>query len=129
MENLFIEGNIKNPTLNFNYESGTLEIKGRSWPEHALQVFEPAFKWLENYAKSPKPNTTVKVMLEYFNTSSSKVVLDLMKKIDGLKGAGTDVKIEWYYESDDPDLKEQGLLMKDLLKTPVSLVEVVELPL
>lgn len=128
MENLYIKGNLKNPTLNFDYGKGIIEIKGRSWPEHVLQVYEPAFSWLDAYAKTPKESTLVRVMLEYFNTSSSKVVLDLLRKIDAMHKSGAQVTIEWYYESDDPDLKEQGELMKELIKTPIQLKEVEELP-
>jgi hypothetical protein len=64
--------------------------------------------------------------MEYFNTSSSKVVLDILKKIDQLSLIGKDVEINWYYEYDDPDLKEHGNMIKSILKSQINLIEVEE---
>jgi|688.fasta_scaffold1894407_1 hypothetical protein len=126
MENLNIQGGEKTPSFNFNASEGKIEITGRSWPEHALQVYEPAFKWLEEYFKNPATKTVVNLKMEYFNTSSSKVVLDILKKIDQLSLIGKDVEINWYYEYDDPDLKEHGNMIKSILKSQINLIEVEE---
>ena len=126
MDNLFIEGDYKNPTLDFNYENGLLEIKGRSWPEHATNAYEEAFKWLDEYATKPQTKTLLKVMLEYFNTSSSKVVLDIMKRVDKMHKAGLDVKVEWYYENDDFDLQEEGETYAEMVDMPIDMIGVDE---
>jgi hypothetical protein len=126
MENLNIQEGEKTPSFNFNASEGKIEIAGRSWPEHALQVYEPAFKWLEEYSMNPAAKTVVNLKMEYFNTSSSKVVLDILKKIDQLSSLGKEVEINWYYEYDDPDLKEQGNMIKGILKSKINLIEVEE---
>lgn len=126
MENLFIKGDAKNPTLNFDYSAGTLSIKGRSWPEHAVNAYQPAFDWLEKYQKNPQPKTTFKVELEYFNTSSSKIVLQIMKKAEEMHKAGLDVKVDWYYENDDFDLKEEGETFSEMVDVPVELIGIEE---
>ena len=126
MENLHIQGDAKNPTLNFDANKGVLEIKGRSWPEHAVNIYEPALKWLDDYAKSPQPKTVVKVSLEYFNTSSSKVVLEVMRKVEEMHKNGLDVKIEWYYENDDIDLQEEGETFKEMIEVPMDLIGIDE---
>jgi hypothetical protein len=126
MDNLHIKGSFKSPEINLNYADGVIEIKGRSWPENVLDVYEPAFKWLDEYAKKPQPKTTVKSSLEYFNTSSSKVVLEIIRKIESMHGKGTEVKIEWFYEDDDPDMKEQGEVYKNMVKVPMEIIPVKE---
>ena len=126
MDNLHIEGDLKNPTLNFDYDAGTISIKGRSWPEHAVNVYQPAFDWLEDYKKSPQAKTTFKVELEYFNTSSSKVVLQIMQKAAEMHKSGMDVKVEWYYENDDFDLKEEGETFAEMVDVPVEMVGIEE---
>lgn len=126
MENLIIEGTLKSPTLDFNYEKGELSISGRSLPENAIGTYEPAFEWLEKYLKNPKPKTTVKVSLEYFNTSSSKLILELFKKFEELHKSGNEVVVKWYYEEDDIDLKEEGETFQELINVPIELESIKE---
>lgn len=126
MKDLFIQGDYKNPTIDFKYESGLLEIKGRSWPEHATNAYDAALKWLDDYNKTPQSKTTVKVSLEYFNTSSSKVVLDVFRKIEQLHKSGKEVKVEWYYEKDDFDMKEEGETFAEISGLPIDMIGIEE---
>ncbi len=126
MENLHIKGNIKSPTLEFNFEKGVLDIYGRSHPEHAINIYEPALHWLDEYSKNPKPETTVNVSLEYFNTSSSKVIFDIFKRLEKLHASGNKVTVKWHYEEDDDDLREEGEMFSELIKVPVELIAVKE---
>lgn len=126
MENLHIKGTIKSPTLDFNYEKGVLDISGRSHPEHAINIYEPALQWLDEYAKNPRPDTTVNVSLEYFNTSSSKVIFDIFRRLEKLHAAGNKIVVKWHYEEDDDDLKEEGEMFSELVKVPIELVSVKE---
>lgn len=126
MENLQIKGTIKSPTLIFNFEEGVLNISGRSHPEHAINIYEPALLWLDEYAKNPKPQTTVNVSLEYFNTSSSKVIFDIFRRLEKIHIAGNKINVKWYYEQDDDDLREEGEMFSELVKVPLELVSVKE---
>ena len=73
MDPIKIEGTPKTPTVNFNAESGVLEIKGRSIPENAVEFYKPLVDWIGLMADSLRTTTQVNVQLEYFNTSSSNV--------------------------------------------------------
>lgn len=126
MENLHIKGTIKSPTLDFNYEKGVLDISGRSHPEHAISVYESALQWLDDYAKAPKTETTVSVSLEYFNTSSSKVIFDIFRRLEKIHASGSKIKVKWYYEEDDDDLREEGEMFSELVKIPIELISVKE---
>lgn len=126
MDDLFVKGDSKLPTFDFKYEAATLEIKGRSWPEHALNIYQPAFSWVEEYKKAPKLETRIRIALEYFNTSSSKVVLLLLKQLESLHNSGSKVYVEWLYEKDDFDLEEEGVTIKESLNLPFELVPVEE---
>ncbi len=126
MENLHIKGTIKSPTLDFSYEKGVLDISGRSHPEHAINIYEPALQWLDEYAKNPKSETTVNVSLEYFNTSSSKVIFDIFRRLEKLHAGGSKVVVKWHYEEDDDDLKDEGEMFSELVKVPIELIPVKE---
>ena len=71
MENLYLKGNMKFPTLDFKASTGVFEISGRSLPENTIDFYKPVLEWLDNYKRSAAGKTTVNVSLEYFNTSSS----------------------------------------------------------
>ena len=81
MEKYSIEGTPKTPSINFDLNGGILEVKGRSIPENSIEFYKPLVDALDKYASAAKPATTVNVQLEYFNTSSSKCILDVFKKL------------------------------------------------
>ena len=103
MEALSIEGTAKTPTVKFDGQGGVIEIKGRSIPENSIEFYKPLVEWLEEYSKSPLDLTQVNVQLEYFNTSSSKCILDVFKKLEAIHKAKHEVVINWYYEEDDEE--------------------------
>jgi hypothetical protein len=48
------------------------------------------------------------VKLEYFNTSSSKCLVEIFRKLEQLQDSGKNVLINWFYEEDDEDMQESG---------------------
>ena len=126
MDNIFIEGSKQTPEIKFIAESGELEIKGRSIPENTFDFFNPVLIWLEEYAKNPAKKTIVKVNLEYFNTSSSKYILEILKRVKNVMNDGHDVLVEWYYEEDDEEMMETGEDYEDVSGLPFSLISVEE---
>jgi hypothetical protein len=81
---------------------------------------------LENYAESPKENTVVNIQLEYFNTSSSKCILDVFKKLEKINTNSNKVVINWYYEEDDEDMLEAGEDYEAIINIPFKMIEVEE---
>ncbi|MFP4022966.1 MAG: DUF1987 domain-containing protein [Thiohalospira sp.] len=126
MESITVEGTPKTPTVNFNAETGIIEIKGRSIPENSIEFYRPLVEWLEEYAKNPQKLTTVNIQLEYFNTSSSKCILDVFKKLETIKKARNEVIINWYYEEDDEDMLEAGEDYESIIRIPFKMIEVVD---
>lgn len=108
MENINIEGTPKTPTIEFNAESGVLLIKGRSIPENSIDFYKPLFDWIDSYAAEAKESSDLHMQLEYFNTSSSKCILDIFKKLENIKNSGKSVTVNWHYEEDDEDMLEAG---------------------
>jgi hypothetical protein len=127
MENLIIEGSSKTPTVKFDKEKGLLSLHGRSIPENSIDFFAPLNEWVDVYGNSPKPITTVDVRLEYFNTSSSKCILDFLKKLEAINGKSTEVKVNWYFEEDDEDMEEAGEDYQAIVNLPFNMIEVEEI--
>ena len=124
MDNLTIDGSAKTPTVEFE-GVGKLLIKGRSIPENSIEFYKPVIDWIGAYGDAPKDITEVNVQLEYFNTSSSKCILDVFKKLETL--SGTEVKVNWYYEEDDEDMLEAGEDYQAIIDLPFKMIEVEEL--
>lgn len=126
MEAIAIEGTPKTPTVNFDTDKGFLEIKGRSIPENSIEFYKPIVDLLEKYATKPQAATNVNIQLEYFNTSSSKCILDVFKKLEGINKNGSKVMINWYYEEDDEDMLEAGEDYQAIINVPFKMVQVVD---
>jgi len=126
MEPLSIEGSAKTPTVKFNAQDGVIEIKGRSIPENSIEFYKPLVEWLEQYNDSPLELTQVNVQLEYFNTSSSKCILDVFKKLEAIHKGKNEVIINWYYEEDDEDMLEAGEDYESIIRVPFKMIEIVE---
>lgn len=126
MESITIEGTPKTPSVNFDYNSGKVEIKGRSIPENSIEFYKPLVDWLEKYSSAPKGLTEVNVQLEYFNTSSSKCILDVFKKLETIHKSGNEVLINWYYEEDDEDMLEAGEDYQSIIRIPFKMIEIEE---
>lgn len=121
-EPLRIEPTHKTPKVYLDPTEKVFEVSGRSIPEDSVGFYKPILDWLDEYGKSPAESTLFKFELEYFNTSSSKNILEMLKKLEEIYQSGNDVKISWYYDEDDEDMEETGEDYKALLSVPVELV-------
>jgi hypothetical protein len=126
METLELQAKNNTPYINFDATTGIMVMKGRSTPENSVEYYEPITNWVLNYIQSPAENTIIKVQFEYFNTSSSKCILDVLKKFAEIHKAGKSAKVEWYFEEDDEDMKEAGEDYGDIVKMPFEVIEIPE---
>lgn len=126
MEALSIEGTAKTPSVKFDATEGVIEIKGRSIPENSIEFYKPLVEWLEGYSSDPLDLTQVNVQLEYFNTSSSKCILDVFKKLEAIHKSNKEVIINWHYEEDDEDMLEAGEDYESIIRVPFKMIEIVE---
>jgi hypothetical protein len=124
METITIEESAKTPYIFMAPESGLIEIKGRSIPENSIEFYKPLIEWLTEYSDQETKNTHVKIQLEYFNTSSSKCILDIFKRLEVMYRKGWSIEISWFYDEDDEDMYESGEDYQSILTCPISLVEI-----
>ena len=82
--------------------------------------------WIGNYGDNSKSDTVVNIQLEYFNTSSSKCILDVFKKLESVNGKTT-ITINWHYEEDDEDMLEAGEDYQAIINIPFKMIEMEEM--
>ncbi len=126
MADLKLEGSPKTPTIEFNSGTGYLLVRGRSIPENSIEFYKPLIEALESYNSNSQSNTKVDIQLEYFNTSSSKCILDVFKKLEAINSGSSEVVINWYYEEDDEDMLEAGEDYQAIINIPFKMIEVEE---
>lgn len=124
MRNLIIEPTSKTPKIILNADVNVFEISGRSIPEDSVGFYRKVMDWIDEYAKNPNPKTNFKFQLEYFNTSSSKCLLDVFRRLEKMYKGGHQIEITWCYDADDEDMKETGEDYKALLEVPFELVSI-----
>ncbi|GAB4395491.1 MAG: DUF1987 domain-containing protein [Microscillaceae bacterium] len=122
MENIKLEGTGRTPEIDFDAHQGNLLIGGRSIPENSISFYQPLFDWLDDYVKSPQSKTLVEFNLEYFNTSSSKCILDILRKLERLPENGFQTLVKWYYDEGDEDMEESGRDFQSLINVDFELV-------
>ncbi|MCP4347286.1 MAG: DUF1987 domain-containing protein [Desulfobacterales bacterium] len=109
MNNLKIEPTKYTPEIFFDCENNALKIKGKSYPEDTAVFYAPVFSWLQEYFdREETQNVTVNMELIYFNSSSSKILLDFFDILEAATSEGKNITVNWYYEEDDEDALEFG---------------------
>ena len=114
MEILNLEGTEDTPKIILDKKNGIFEISGRSLPEDSAEFYRPVLEWIEKYGESSNPATEFVFKLEYFNTASSKLILDVLSSLEDIKG----MKILWYFHEDDEDMEEAGQEFSELVEIP-----------
>lgn len=122
MNPLVIESSAETPEIILDKRSNTFTFSGKSLPEDPISFYSPVIQWLEGYSTDPNPNTKVDFMMMYFNTSSSKIILDIMKHFEGIKQSGHEVIINWNFKEDDEDMLEAGEIYSERVDIPFNLV-------
>lgn len=105
MENLVIPYKKRAPQIDFN-TSGELNILGNCFPEDPKGFFQPITAWIEDFKANHKGDVVLTIDLNYVNTSSIKILLELIQNVTGSFKSKT--KINWIYEIEDEDMLEVG---------------------
>lgn len=103
MNNLIIENSPNTPSVYFDDNKKILTINGKSFPEHAINFYAKVEEKLFELLKNNK--LTIVCEFEYINTSSSKCIYNLLRKVEATNNV---VSVIWGYEEDDDDIKELG---------------------
>ena len=126
MEKYISEGTPKTPAINFDLNTGTLDMKGRSIPENSIEFYQPLIDALTLYSAKVKSATNVTMHFVYYTTSSLKCILEIFRKLEDIRKAGNAVSINWLYESEDQDMLEAGEDFQTMINLPFKMVPVNE---
>lgn len=123
MESLYIEATEFTPKVFFDLDNSVFEISGFSRPENVIGFYKPILKWLEDYNDNvlskninfEKSILTLNLKMTYFNSASSKFLLDVMLEFMKFMSKGNKIEVNWYYEEGDDEILESGEEIADML--------------
>ena len=109
MENIIIEGTRDTyfiPTVDFNAETGKCKISGESFLEDTIEFYTPLMKWIEKYTLEQKKPIEFEIKLSYFNSSTSRCILDILNILKDYEEEGGKIQVNWHYDKNDVDMEE-----------------------
>lgn len=104
-------------------EKNEFLFEGRSLPENTVKFFEPVMDWLKEYKEDPNEETVVNMNFIYFNTSSAKLLLEVLREFEAVQKLGKPVKIIWHYMVEDYDIQEAGEEYSTMVDMPFEYIE------
>lgn len=114
-QSMTIEPTRVTPFVQIDPDKGLLDFKGRSSPSASLEFYHPILTTIEQIFNGESDTITANFAFEYFNTSSSKCLFDILKRLAKMRQEGAEVNVNWYYEEEDEDMKETGEDYEDVL--------------
>ena len=118
METLRLEQTDDSPFVMLDKENNRFEISGKSLPEDVVDFYQPILDWLNSYRSEPNSNTEFSFKLIYFNTASSKLILDILMTFEEMVEEGHNVLIKWLSHKSDEDMQEAGKEYEEMVDVP-----------
>ncbi len=124
MEIINIKATDETPEVTLNAANHTFLIAGRSLPEDVTAFYDPIVSWLSVYIQEPNDITEFVFRMDYFNTASSKMILDVILKLEHLVESGHNAVVKWCYREDDEDMEEAGEEYADIVEVPFRMIPI-----
>jgi len=96
------------PLVILDKQNKLFEISGKSMPEDVIRFYGPVLDWLNEYKSDPLELTIMNFKLIYFNTASSKLILDILMILEEMQEEGHEILIRWHSLKNDEDMEEAG---------------------
>jgi hypothetical protein len=106
MQNIMIEETKYTPAISLDV-SGTISMRGKSYPENTFEFYTPIMKWVEEYLEEDGKKLVVNMEIVYFNSSSSKLFFDFFDLLEENKDKHT-IEVNWIYDEANESAKEAG---------------------
>jgi hypothetical protein len=129
MRKLTIEKTSSTPLVVLDPEKRLGLLSGESRPSDVREFYDQILSWMHEFSTyliksdSSKDPFTFSFDLEYFNSSSGKLILDICKVLAGLKTNGINVIVNWHSEKEDEDMLEVGKEMSRIVNLPFEYLE------
>ena len=122
MEAKRLAGTDESPEVILDKSTSEFKFMGKSLPEDVKEFYNPILNWIEEYVVDPNEETVVEFNMEYFNSASSKQILDILERFALVAEKGKKITVKWHYMEDDEDMEDAGESYADILDVPFELI-------
>lgn len=122
MSDININPTQSTPSVVADSATGTLEMRGDSYPENSFEFFEPIIAWVEQRLAESDTALRVELHLLYLNTSSVKAMMDIFDMLEESHAKGKQVAVNWYYDHDNERIAELAEEFKEDCTFPFEIV-------
>lgn len=122
MDSIILEPTTETPKVVLDKEKSIFEFSGNSLPEDVTSFYNPIMEWIDDYMANPNQKTELDLSFDYYNTSSSKMILKILEKFREIHRKGYTVVVNWHYMEDDEDMVEAGEDYAEHLKLPFNFI-------
>ncbi len=106
------------PLVILDAENEIFRVTGRVLPEDGNVFFEPILKWIASYVEKPNKSTEFFFQLDYYNSSTARMLAKMIAELEHILTTGNDVKVIWLYNEDDEVIEERGEELKSISDLP-----------
>jgi hypothetical protein len=111
------------PEIIFSSAKSLLLIKGNSYPENPNDFFAPIINKKADFLQtSADSKVKIEINLNYFNTSSNKCIINILRDLLVLNDSKKVVDIDWYYDEEDTDMHQRGFELSKIINHPFNLI-------
>lgn len=118
MKTINIKATDETPSVILDAKNNTFEIEGKSLPEDVTTFYSPILDWLNEFSLTRTSAVKFTFKMDYFNTASSKLILDILIKLEEINEKIGTVSVEWLYREEDEDMEEAGEEYAEIVNLP-----------
>ncbi|NMM49307.1 DUF1987 domain-containing protein [Marinigracilibium pacificum] len=112
----------RTPSVDYKVEDDRISISGRLIPENAIEFFHPLFEWADQFFNNQdKKRLEININLDYFNTSSSKCLIEFFRKMEICQNNGKSINVNWIYDKQDESMFETAEDFMNVIDLPFEL--------
>ena len=106
MPGLNIDATSRTPAVILDDKAGFFSLIGESYPEDITGFYGPIRVALNEAMAKADGAFNVEIKLVYFNSSSARVLMEIMDQMDEKADADLAVSVAWYCDPDDEITRE-----------------------
>ena len=122
MEAIKLTGTDESPEIILDKAANEFKFSGKSLPEDVREFYAPIHKWIDDYTLDPNEETIVEFDMEYFNSASSKQILDVLERFATLTEKEKKIRVIWRFLEDDEDMEDAGDSYSEITNIPFELI-------
>ena len=125
----------KTPRVLMDANKKVFEMEGNSRPENVREFYLPITEKIDEYFEKIINEQTdlqsyneepfsFNFKLGYFNSSTAKYISDILMDISDFSQKGIEIKIYWFFDKNDEDMREAGEDFAEMVTIPFNYIMV-----